>query len=372
MLQEDDIAEQKVVRGRGRGSSFFALEPVVLERAFAAPTDNRLNLVTTYLVLLAGTGADHRLTKWSARACEEYTGMAKPRAKQAIEELVAARMIERTEQSTRMFPQYRLPALDRNANPIFLPVQLVTGLGTETPILRRVRETGDPMILRMLLDLYAQVQVDAAYAPPLARIQLIPDEDKGARQVMESGVHALWALNYGSTTSVSGDWFTLHKVKPKKAGEKGSEQFWERMRTLQKIGAIWFEPWVFSSKADDADPMMPIDLAPYYGGPEADATTILTRTIAKASMLLTQDRPYLLANDTSDLLLPMPLHHQAPAFKGVAKLRVEPDTPGRRLAYAKRMELIENCTAAYEQLAADIAAERFDRPLKFHRTRENV
>lgn len=85
----DDSEAEKRVRGKGRGSNFFALGHEVKDQLWSMPTTNRLNLVIAYLVLLAGTGSDHRLTKWSAKACEEYTGLGKPRAKHAIGELVA-------------------------------------------------------------------------------------------------------------------------------------------------------------------------------------------------------------------------------------------------------------------------------------------
>src|SRR5688572_584555 len=96
-------------RGAGRGSRFFALAPESWELLWSIETANRLNLVTAFLVLLAGTGSDHRLTKWSAKACEEHAGMGKPRAKRAIEELIEGGLVERTANSTAILPQYRMP-----------------------------------------------------------------------------------------------------------------------------------------------------------------------------------------------------------------------------------------------------------------------
>ena len=162
-------AETKHERGAGRGSLFFALDRALWLRLWTLETVNRLNFVIAYLVLLAGTGADHRLSKWSAKAIEVYVGIGKPRGQRAIQELVDHGLIEHTEASTRMAPQYRLPALDPDADPIFLPVQLITGLAGETPILRRIRETGDPLALRMLIDLYGEIQVDVT-RPPRRRL----------------------------------------------------------------------------------------------------------------------------------------------------------------------------------------------------------
>src|SRR3546814_9048293 len=67
------------MRGKGRGGNFLAIDRSAWERLWQVETGNRLNLVTAFIVLLAGTGSDHQLTKWSAKACEQHTGMGKPR-----------------------------------------------------------------------------------------------------------------------------------------------------------------------------------------------------------------------------------------------------------------------------------------------------
>ena len=38
--------------------------------------------------------------------------------------------------------------------------------------------------------------------------------------------------------------------------KKGEEwvDFWERIEALEKIGALWFEPWAFESDKNDAEP----------------------------------------------------------------------------------------------------------------------
>src|SRR4051794_27978064 len=83
------------LRGIGKGSNFMVLHRPVWKKLCEAKTTNRMNLVTAFLVLLAGTGSDHRLTKWSAKACEEHAGMGKPRAKHAIEELIGLKLVKR-------------------------------------------------------------------------------------------------------------------------------------------------------------------------------------------------------------------------------------------------------------------------------------
>src|SRR3546814_16477936 len=114
-------------------------------------TGNRLNLVTAFIVLLAGTGSDHQLTKWSAKACEQHTGMGKPRAKVAIDELIQPGFVARTERSTKLYPQYRLQPLPIASAPNFLPVALVTRSNTQPQCFRGALIPGMAFVTRGLV-----------------------------------------------------------------------------------------------------------------------------------------------------------------------------------------------------------------------------
>src|SRR3546814_14477237 len=93
------------IRGKGRGGNFLAIDRSAWERLWQVETGNRLNLVTAFIVLLAGTGSDTQLTKWSAKACEQHTGMGKPWAKVASDELNPHGCVARTERSEKHVPQ---------------------------------------------------------------------------------------------------------------------------------------------------------------------------------------------------------------------------------------------------------------------------
>ncbi len=335
---------------KSRGGLFFAIDRAVWAQLWTLETANALHLVTAFLVLCAGSGADHQLTKWSAKAIEEYTGIGKPRGQRAIQELIDHGLISRTPQSTRMFPQYRLPAPDREADPIFLPVQLVTGLGGATPILRRLREVGDPEVLRMLVDLYGLVQVDATYAPSTAclmRMTLMP-----ARKLFETGVHAVWALDDLDELFTHGPWQDIYRHD----GDVESH-----LATLQRIGALDFEDWIFDNDAADAEPMFPVDRSVLYGG-ETHAAR-LTSLAHQASCVLAGEN-YGHTVPPGKVLVPLPVHHQPPSLRGVARLTVEADTPGRRLAFAQRMERIEGYTAAFTRLIGEAMSGDYGKVLR--------
>jgi hypothetical protein len=129
------------------------------------------------------------------------------------------------------------------------------------------------------------------------------------------------------------------------------------------LGAVWFEPWLFSSNADDADPLFPIDFGVLHQMKDVDEVSTLSRIMLQVAYQMTEGREYLIEGASSGMFVALPRHHQAPAIRGVAKLRVEPDSPGRRIAHGRRMSMIEDRTAAYERLYKDLAGGRYDRPL---------
>ena len=361
MAIEDLEDEGKATRGKGRGSRFFVLGRAVWSSLHTLQTANRLYLYLTFLVLLAGTGSDHRLTKWSLKACDEHLGLGKPRARRALDELIAGGVVERVEGSSRLTPQYRLPGVSADEDPIFLPIQLVTGFKGEASVLRRVRETGDALILRMLIDLYGLVEVDATYGVPIEYLRQGADDESCTHKLTEAGVYSLWALDLNRDQNAKGDWCAVHREMERR-GQEWSP-FWDRVRTLQKIGALWFEPWLFESAALDAEPLFPVDFGAAYSRDDGDDVSALSTLFMRIAEVMTEGREYLLENRGGDIAVPLPLHHQTPALRGVAKLRIEPDSPGCRLSYGKRLAVLADRRAAYERLLEDVSCGRFDRPL---------
>ena len=360
----DNLTEApRKLRGVGTGSNFLVLHRPVWKKLCEAKTTNRLNLVTAFLVLQAGTGSDHRLTKWSAKACEEHAGMGKPRAKHAIEELINLRLIKRTSTSSPMMPQYEMPSVPREDEPIFLPKQLITGLDGKTPIIRRLREAGDFLALRMLIDLYGLLETDATQGISIAYFREGNVDETSARKVCEVGVNAVWAMPVPTIMGGSGEWVTAHSVK---GGEPWAE-FWDRVELLKKVGAIWFEPWVFQGVSLDAEPLLPVDPAVLYSASPTDNVSELTKLMQDVSRLFVGERDYLYERHYGEVLMPLPLHHQTPAIRGVMRMAVEADTPGARRAYGKRMGIIEGATSGLKELAGHIAKGKFDRPVRYAR-----
>jgi hypothetical protein len=148
-----------------------------------------INPATAYLVQACGTGADNRTTAWSTNAVEEYTPIARSRAKAAITRLLethASKQISGGRHPRyKLTPAHEIPEIVKAArtwddpddffaddppNPvskdpqwIWLPNEIVTSTGAvgELPPIALVHNSGDPMLLRLLVDLYdAQNLVD--------------------------------------------------------------------------------------------------------------------------------------------------------------------------------------------------------------------
>lgn len=354
---------KKSTRGKGRGSSFFVLSRAKWDLLSRVEADNPLVLRLVYLCLLAGTGADQRLSKWSVKACEEYLGIGKPRARVAIEKLIEAKLISRTDASTALKPQYEFAQLTDQDEPIFLPVQMVTGFGSETPVLRRIRETGDCLALLMLIDLYGLVEQDKPFGLPLRVLRLVPKSSECRK--IECGANTLWALSSDvGQLNASGDWVKAHATKGKSSSEIYAD-FWDRIGLLRQIGVINHELWLFESEDLDAEPMFPIDpKGGIFGENELDAQE-LAAAILDASFSIIGDRHYLHEKYADCFLVPLPSHHTCPAIRGVFRMRVDADTPARRLSYGRKVQAIMAATETYRTMTKNVLRGQNDVPINF-------
>lgn len=357
------LPDDERIRGRGRGGNFFAIDRVTWNRLWEVETGNRLNLVTAYIVLMAGTGSDHQFSKWSAKACEQHAGMGKPRAKVAIEELIRNGFVSYTDRSTKLYPQYRFQTLPLDSDPIFLPVAFVTGLETEASMLRRVRETGDALLLRMLIDLYGLIQLDATFGVSTAALSQNSPVDYPARKVFEIGVHSIWALRLeGGNKSAAGEWAIRHRLQSSKNEDCWAE-FWSRIGLLEKIGALWYEAWIFDSEDTDAEPLFPVDLDNIYHQPNGSDVSQLTHSMFEAAASLSEGRNDLLSRYSNDVLVTLAQHRRAPNIRGVARMRIEADTPGRRLSYYKRCSQIDIYQYGFKKIALDSIDGEYSIPM---------
>jgi hypothetical protein len=67
-----------------KAAGFFVID----RGAFRCAAAGGLNSAIAYLVMARGTGPDNRTTQWSVNAIEKYTGISRPNAKKAVQDLL--------------------------------------------------------------------------------------------------------------------------------------------------------------------------------------------------------------------------------------------------------------------------------------------
>src|SRR3546814_12291348 len=134
------------------------------------------------------------------------------------------------------------------------------------------------------------IQLDATFGVPISALSQTPPMDHPARKVFEIGVHSVWALRLvGGSKSAKGDWAGYHRSKSNNK-DAAWEDFWARIAMIEKIGAIWYEAWIFDSAEPDAEPLFPVDFAAPYPQSAGDALLQPTPTNPEAAANLSCER----------------------------------------------------------------------------------
>lgn len=312
------------------------------EALWRIETANRLNLVAAYLVLLAGVTSGTGLTRWSALACERYAGIGAPRASQAIAELIEGGLVSRQAVAPGEGPLYRLA--ERGRVGIFLPLSLVLAPEAAS-LLRILRETGDALLLRMLVDLHALVRPDAVFGMKLEALR--QGRDTPSHPVAGGHGHTVWQLGGHDELVATGAWVDIH-VPAGGEGEPDRAPFWRRLKRLQALGLIAFEPWVFDGPALDAEPLFPLPAAP--DAPYRPALLQLDELRRRAVRALSGIAEGADRAPGDPVHVVRPEHCQMPVLRGVARLAVTPATPGLRRAMEQRLDLIRHHATVHRRL----------------------
>ena len=332
-----------------------------------------LNASVAYLVLAAFSGADNETTAASVNAVEKYTGIARARAAAAIKVLIDAGVVLQEQGGSR--PRYKLipytapappappapkPARGRKpaASPapssapalamIWLPNALVTGAKGEASPVERVRQTGDPFILRLLVDLYygQNLRDDGGIARNILR------KTYTREKVGERGVFTVWGFREGIPYMHWGELTNPHKrekftPEEQAAGVNNAVDFFPRLDTLVDLGLVQWVPHLVESEAPDSEV-----IHPYGRGPttEMESKLGLAAHAAASALIEFGDRVY--ADMESLLLAPLPKHYTRAAMVGVARLRYRPHTSNTAVWYGQLQTLGAGYLDRYARLAA--------------------
>jgi hypothetical protein len=257
-----------------------------------------LNPAATFLVLACGTGRDNQTTAWSANAVQTYAGIRWERANPAIQALEKAGLLSRADGSTKNRPRYKLAISEDR---IWLPSSIVLPLNKETPVVWRLREAQDVLLLRLFVELYDAQNLAA---------------DGGiSRSVYYQKYSKTVCREFGSMAYLGFDAGDLHAfrhevVRPHAEGDDWA-RFWERMQTLRDLGLIQKAAYLFESSDPDAEYLFAVD------GPEQDecvgalSVDVVEAVVQGGSALL----------DSHDYVIPVYKHQQAAQLYGIFRMR---------------------------------------------------
>jgi len=247
-----------------------------------------INPAMAYLVMARGTGADNRTTAWSVNAVEQYTPIARSRAKAAIARLMethASKQISGGRHPRyKLTPAHEIPEIVEAARSacdavdwfapvppnrvpkapqwVWLPNELVTSTGAvgELRPIALVHNSGDPMLLRLLVDLYhAQNLVDnggisfrRGVWEEYSRVEIGRYAEFIIYGFLLTGTR--WVNTKSDVTRCHLRELTR---KEKDAGEDAARDFWRRLDRLTDLGLVEWVPHLVTNESDDAEIIHP-------------------------------------------------------------------------------------------------------------------
>lgn len=241
--------------GSGVGE-FFCVD----RRAFMLAATLGLPAATVFLTISRGCGRPNRKSMWGNSKIEAVTGLRWARSNDELRRLIAHGLIERTNEDKPRAPgMYLVPnwsdaATGEILEPdfIYLPNVFVDGtVSGETPPLRLLRETGSLDALRSAVLLYAEQRL-TEFGGLSFRTTLDGEAAAFTRYQSErtysAGAHTVTAFRPGNFTS---SWVLIERLGFEHT-QKGGEQFWQAIQSLQAVGLLTTTPYLVDSLDGEA------------------------------------------------------------------------------------------------------------------------
>jgi len=307
-------------------NGFFA----VGQDTFIAACSLGMNPACALLVMACGTGKDNATTRWSAEAVGNHVGVRWTTAKEAIEALCSAGLVAKGGKPAR--PSYKL---HKAGELIWLPKTLVEGAANETAPVAKLRQSQDPMALRLLVELYLSqnLREDGGVSTKITW------KTFERRQAGQHGSYLVWDFtNSKQWVSWTGPALP-HLMKNCKDGEKGRD-FFQRFAVLLSLGLVEWVPYLYDGpKGEPMHPMawqMPIENELY------DAATQAAARMLGESW----------AQSIEGIAVPVQKHIAEAALIGVARLKYRPHTALTSAWWVNHQATCAAFTEQYNALAA--------------------
>lgn len=298
-------------------AGFFCVSP---EHVYQL-TNASAEAFCAYLVLSNGTTGNNSTTSWSSQSVSVYCGCRWATAKTAIEELLELGIIKKDpERSTPKSPKWRI--LDNSTSMddrIWLPKSLVEGAQKVAPYpLQALREADDPLLIRLLMDLYAAHDLIGAGGVDPGKLC----GKYKAEVIGESGPNKAW----GFSCEKDFIWPALSEIH-KGSNHESVHPVWGRLRSLQSLGFVKSTQVLMNKEG--GDPMLCI-------GETKEEQHARCLLVAKAHELCTERAKL---NSNHSIVLPIPAHIKEPVLQGIFRLVYRPQTKATTVWWAQTIAM---------------------------------
>jgi hypothetical protein len=388
-----------------KSKGFFSID----RGAFRCAAVGGLNSAIAYLVMARGTGPDNRTTQWSVNAIEKYTGISRPNAKKAVQDLLDRGSWKKTREGNHptyeAVPGNEIPGgpftatekavitAIRNGNrpsdqavvealkargivrectkqrayeldetaiaewsepfAIWLPNALIDGAGAEVPPIELVRQTRSLPVLRLLIELYSEQFLPSFGGVP--REMLKHEFDR--LHVGERGPFVIWGFKkkHLRTSLKLGRPFFTGKIITRDDGTRLDEgwdtSFWPAVQLLKTLGLIDAVGMLLDGDDPEAEIIHPYGL---NGGEPAERQLASTAHAAAAAMVTEAQLRRAELEEHYDLV-PVQRHIAKATLIEVFRLKYRPHTAATAAWYARMKESTAEWLARYEAIIKDRA-----------------
>lgn len=217
---------------------------------FVAACELGINPAVTFLILARGSGRDNTTTAWSALSVFKYSGMARRRAKDAIDALVNAELVEALQ--TGKNPRYKLQKPEDDESLLWLPNELIDGAGGEIPPITKLREAGNLELLEKFILLYGLQDLDNDGGLP----RDIAWTSFDRKNICPIGHFVLYGFARKETKAKSSGLFEEYLER---TDDKGNQGAWMVLKPLLRFGLLEQVYYMAESGDHDAELIYPIN-----------------------------------------------------------------------------------------------------------------
>lgn len=290
-----------------------------------------MNECCYYLNLCCGSDKTNTLSNWGASSLSRYTGIAKRRGLESASLLAKHGYITKTRGGMNVQHQIKRKRIDDEPT-VWLPKSLVMGLTDQKSPLELIRQQGDHMILRLLIDLYWFH--DIADDGGIRDIHVIYDKT----HIAEKAQFNILGFNQSGAISVTSD----HPVTAPHLDytqEPPFEQFWDRFKALIALGLVYEVPTLFDAPSGEV--IVPV-CNPFDEQPVKDICLIAEKVLPDVY------DPIFAKYEFKLLVLK---HMKSATLKGMYVLRYRQHTKKTAAGYAKTMERIASYLVPIKELS---------------------